>query len=236
MVSGGATFSGAVVNSGNITGTAGTAINAQSVATPNDRLYDHRPDGPGTIAGAIKLSPFADVVNVTGGAINGNIVGNNAAAEAGETQVNFALGSGTFTYGSAFSISGVNQINVNSGLVILDGTNSAANVAVNGGTLEVGDISHPGALLTAANGLTIGAGGTLAGHGTVAGSIAIPSGATLAPGGFDALHAECSTARNLSLRGRLLLPSDRGDGGRPEFQHGGDRDGDHRRRHRRGNG
>jgi outer membrane autotransporter protein len=177
VVSGGTTFSGGIVNSGNITGTAGTAINVS--AAPNAMTIDQM---AGTIAGAVKLSPFADVVNVTGGAINGNIVGNNAGKAAGN-QVNFALGSGTFTYGSTFSISGVNQINVNSGLVILDGTNSAANVAVNGGTLEVGDISHPGALLTAANGLTIGAGGTLAGHGTVAGSIAIPSGATLAPGG-----------------------------------------------------
>ncbi|MGA2290575.1 autotransporter domain-containing protein [Bradyrhizobium sp.] len=176
VVSGGTAFAGAIANSGNITGTT-AAIDVS--AAPNAMTIN---EAAGTITGAIKLSPFADVVNVSGGTINGNIVGNNAGRAAGN-QVNFALGSGTFTYGSAFSISGVNRINVNSGLVILDGTNSATNVAVNGGILEVGDLAHPGALLTATNGLTIGTGGTLAGHGTVASNIAIPSGATLAPGG-----------------------------------------------------
>jgi outer membrane autotransporter protein len=177
VVSGGATFSGAIANSGNITGTAGTAIDVSTA--PNAMTINQT---GGIITGAVKLSPFADVINISGGTINGNIVGNVAGQLAGNT-VNFALGAGTFTYGSAFSISGIHQLNVNSGLVILDGTNSATNVAVNAGTLEVGDASHPLALLTATNGLTIGVGGTLAGHGTVVGSIDIPSGATLAPGG-----------------------------------------------------
>ena len=172
-VSGGTIFSGAIANSGNVTGTGGTAIDVKTA--PNAMTVNQT---GGTIAGAIKLSPFADVVNVSGGAINGNIVGQGAS-----NTVNFALGGGTFTYGSAFSITGIQQINVNSGLVILDGTNSAANVAVNGGILEVGDAWHPGAMLTATSGLTIAAGGTLEGHGTVVGSIAIPSGATLSPGG-----------------------------------------------------
>jgi outer membrane autotransporter protein len=173
VMTGGVTFSGAIANSGNITGTGGTAIEVS--AAPNAMTINQT---GGIITGAIKLSPFADVLNVSGGSINGNIVGQGAS-----NTVNFALGSGTFTYGSAFSISGVHQINANSGLVILDGTNSATNVAINGGTLEVGDLSHPGALLTATNGITIGVGGTLAGHGTVVGSVAIPTGATLAPGG-----------------------------------------------------
>jgi outer membrane autotransporter protein len=170
---GGVTFSGAISNSGNVNGTAGTAIDVS--AAPNAMTINQT---AGIITGAIKLSPFADVVNVTGGTINGNIVGQGAS-----NMVNFALGGGTFTYGSAFLITGIQQINVNSGLVILNGTNSAANVAVNGGILEVGDASHPGAMLTAMNGLTIAAGGTLEGHGTIVGSIAIPSGATLSPGG-----------------------------------------------------
>ena len=190
VVNGGAAFAGAIANSGNITGTGGTAIDVS--AAPNAMTINQT---GGTITGAIKLSPFADVVNVTGGTINGNIVGNNTGRAAGN-QVNFALGSGSFTYGSGFSISGVNQLNVNSGLVILDGTNSATNVAVNGGILEVGDLSHPGAVLTETNGLTIAAGGTLAGHGTVAGSIAIPAGATLAPGGSI---GTLNIAGNLSL-------------------------------------
>jgi outer membrane autotransporter protein len=171
----GVTFSGAIVNSGNITSTSngGAAIDVSSA--PNAMTINQM---AGTITGAIKLSHFADNLNISGGTINGNIVG------AGTTNtVNFALGAGTFTYGSAFSITGVNLINVNSGLVILNGSNSATNVAVNGGTLEVGDASNLGAILTATGGLTIGVGGTLAGHGTVVGNITIPSGATLAPGG-----------------------------------------------------
>jgi outer membrane autotransporter protein len=170
---GGVTFSGAIANSGNITGTGGTAIDVSTA--PNAMTINQT---GGIITGAIKLSPFADVLNVSGGVINGNIVGQGAS-----NTVNFALGNGTFTYDSPFSISGIHQLNVNSGLVILDGSNSAANVAVNGGILEVGDASHPGATLTATNGLTIAAGGTLEGHGTVVANIAIPTGATLAPGG-----------------------------------------------------
>jgi outer membrane autotransporter protein len=168
----GAVFSGSIANSGTITGTvAAIDVSAAPTATTINQMA-------GTITGAIRLSPFVDVVNISGGTINGNIVGRGAS-----NTINFALGGGTFTYGSAFSITGVNQLNVNSGLVILEGANSATNVAINGGTLEVGDASNPGAMLTATNSLTVAAGGTLEGHGTVVGNIAIPSGATLAPGG-----------------------------------------------------
>src|SRR4029077_336954 len=73
------------------------------------------------------------------------------------------------------------QLNVNSGLVILNGINSATNVAINGGTLEVGGASHTGARLAGA--FTIASGGTLEGHGTVIGGLTVPAGATLAPGG-----------------------------------------------------
>jgi outer membrane autotransporter protein len=172
LVRGGATFSGAIVNSGNISGSNG-AIDVS--AAPNAMTVNQ---SGGTVTGAIKLSPFADVLNVSGGAINGNIVGQGVS-----NTVNFALGNATFIYDSPFSITGVNQINVNSGLVILNGSNSATNVAVNAGTLEVGDASHLSAMLTATNGINVAAGGTLSGHGTVVGNIGIPSGATLAPGG-----------------------------------------------------
>ena len=168
----GQSFSGAIVNSGNITGT-NAAIDVSGAA---NAITINQTGG--TITGPIMLSPFADVLNISGGTINGNIVGQGAA-----NTVNFALGAGTFTYDSPFSITGVNQLNVNSGLVILNGSNSATNVAVNAGTLEVGDASHLSAVLTATNGLNVAAGGTLSGHGTVVGNIAIPTGATLAPGG-----------------------------------------------------
>ena len=124
-----ATFSGAITNSGNITGTGGNAIDvhsAQSAITINQNA--------GTITGAIKLSSHGDVLNVSGGAIAGNIVG------LGTTDaINFALGANIFTYGAAYNFSGINQLNVNSGTVILNGANSATNIAVSGGNLQVGD-------------------------------------------------------------------------------------------------
>ena len=75
------------------------------------------------------------------------------------------------------------RLNVNSGTVILEGTNSAAFVTVNTGELEVGDAANPGARLTAVDGLTVANGATLAGHGTIAANLVIPAGATLSPGG-----------------------------------------------------
>src|SRR6202021_3875103 len=103
----------------------------------------------GLISGAIKLSSNADVLNVSRGTIAGNIVGKGT-----RDTINFALGSGTFTYGSAFGFSGINQVNVNSGTVLLNGTNSATNLAVNkGGTL--GGIGPLGAALNIVNGGTL---------------------------------------------------------------------------------
>ncbi len=77
------TFLGAIVNSGNITGTGGVAIDvsqASNAITINQQ--------GGTITGAINLSPFADQLNITGGAIAGNIVGQGLA------NITFALGAG----------------------------------------------------------------------------------------------------------------------------------------------
>ena len=88
----------------------------------------------------VKLSANADVLNISGGTIAGNIVGQGTS-----NTINFAAGSGTFTYGSAFNFSTINQVNVSSGTAILDGTNSAAHVTVNGGALQIGDA---GATLT----------------------------------------------------------------------------------------
>src|ERR1700719_174405 len=85
----------------------------------------------GLISGAIKLSANADVLNIFGGTIAGNIVGQGSS-----NTLNFNLGSGTFTYDAAYGFSGVNQVNVNSGTVVLNGTNSATNVDVYGGTFD----------------------------------------------------------------------------------------------------
>jgi hypothetical protein len=165
-----ASFSGAISNSGNITGTAGIAIDvltAQKAITINQSA--------GTITGAIQLSSHGDILNISGGAIAGSIVGPGAAGT-----INFALGANTFIYGAPYSFSGINQVNVSSGTVILNGTNSATNVAVSGGNLQVGDAADPAASLTGTVGVT---GGMLSGHGTVIGDVSIGNGGTLAPGG-----------------------------------------------------
>jgi hypothetical protein len=166
-----ANFSGAIANSGVITGTGGTAIDV-STGNGNGIAIDQL---GGTISGAIKLSANADVVNIFGGAINGNIVGKGSS-----DAINFTLGSGTFTYGSSYGFSTINQVTVNSGTVILDGANSATNVTVAGGTLEVGDASNPSATLTSTSPVLVA--GTLAGYGAVIGGATIESGGTLAPG------------------------------------------------------
>ena len=153
----------AIVNSGTIIGTGGTAIDVGFATSPVTIAQIG-----GLIAGDIKLSANADVLNISGGTINGNIVGAGVS-----NTINFALGSGIFTYNSAFT--GINQVNINSGTVVINGANIATNVDVNGGTLAVnGDISS-------ASSVTVNAGGTLGGTGTV-GNTTINTGGTLAPG------------------------------------------------------
>ncbi len=68
--SGVSTFLGAIVNSGAITGTGGTAIDVSQAH--NAITIDQT---AGLISGAIKLSANADILNISGGTIAGNIVG-----------------------------------------------------------------------------------------------------------------------------------------------------------------
>jgi uncharacterized protein with beta-barrel porin domain len=193
-VDGGVNFSGgAIVNSGTITGTGGTAIDTH--AATSSVTIDQ---AGGTINGAINLSGFADVLNISGGTINGNIVGiiNTVGPTLFLDTINFNLGAGTFIYGAAFGFSDV-SVAVNSGTVILNGANSDGpgnRISVNGGTLVIGDAAHPGATLNTfgANGVLVNNGGTLSGNGTVNSTSAtsIFAGGTLAPGtpgGFGTL-------------------------------------------------
>jgi uncharacterized protein with beta-barrel porin domain len=132
----------------------------------------------------------ADVLNISGGAITGSIIG------AGATDtVNFALGSGTYGGTPAFAITGINKLAINSGTIILDAaTNSANNVTVNGGTLQIGDAANHGATLTSTTIVVVG--GTLEGHGTILSSVTIESGGTLRPGG---------SIGTLTINGDLLM-------------------------------
>ncbi|MEJ0049989.1 MAG: autotransporter domain-containing protein [Methylovirgula sp.] len=172
-IEGGVTFASgvAIINSGTLTGTTAaiSLVNATSPVTIDQT--------GGLISGAIKLSANADVLNISGGTINGSIIGSGTS-----DTINFVPAAGnTFTYASSFGFSTVNQVNVDSGLVILDGTNSATNITVEGGTLEVGDAADLGATLTSTTPIDVF--GTLAGHGTIIGGATIENGGTLAPGG-----------------------------------------------------
>jgi outer membrane autotransporter protein len=147
VVGGGVTFAGgaAIVNSGTITGTT-AAIDVSAATSPV--VIDQ---AAGQITGAIKLSANADVLNISGGAISGNVVGQ------GSDTVNFALGTGAFTYASPFAMTALGLVNFNSGIVFVDGSIAGTTINVN-------------------------AGGTAAGTGTLAGAVTVASGGTLMPG------------------------------------------------------
>ncbi|HEX3708763.1 MAG TPA: autotransporter domain-containing protein, partial [Pseudolabrys sp.] len=208
------TFAGAISNSGTITAQTGikidsgvtfasgshivnTGVLSGSTAAIDTTLATSPvtiDQNGGTVIGAINLSANADVLNVKGGTINGNIVG----AGTSDT-LNFTLGSGhSFTYGSAYNFSGINQVNVNSGAVILDGAgNSATNVKIAvGAGLQVGDASNPGADLTSTNAVDVF--GTLSGHGSVLGDVFVENGGILLPGG---------SIGTLTISGNLTLSS-----------------------------
>ena len=184
---------GAIANSGNITGTGGTAIDASAATSPVTINQI-----AGAISGAIKLSANADVLNITGGTINGNIVG----AGASDT-INFGLGAGTLTYNSAFT--GINQVNINSGTVVLNGANTATKVDVNGGTLA-GSGSIDPTLVTIHSGATFSPGtpGVAGTSMTIVGNLAFQSGALyLVYLSANANASSANVSSNASLAGTV---------------------------------
>ena len=144
MVTGGSTVTGGITN----TGTINASVNAIDVSGEGAASTINQ--NGGSITGNVLLSTLADTVNIAGGTVDGNIVGAGSS-----NTLNFTLGSGTFTYSSSYGFSGINQVNVNSGTVILGGTNDATNVDVVGGTL-----AGAGSITTTM--LTIQSGGTFA--------------------------------------------------------------------------
>jgi len=190
-VTGTTSFAGVIANAGTIAGNGGIAIDvsgAQTAMTINQTA--------GSIDGDIKLSSHADVLNITGGAISGNIIGAGSS-----NTVNFAPGAGnTFTYGPGFGVSGVNQININSGTVILDGANSATNVDVNGGTLAGTGTIDPAAV-------TIHAGATFAPGtpGVPGSSMAITGNIVFQPGATYAVSLNPATASFATISGTATL-------------------------------
>jgi uncharacterized protein with beta-barrel porin domain len=136
------TFSGNISNAGTISGATGIVV--ANVSTFLGAIIN---SGIITVTGstAIDLSaaPNAMTVDITGGAISGNILGNGTAN--GDT-VNVTLGAGiTFTYSS--TISGMQTVAVNSGTMFDGGAITAGAVNVNaGGVLAPGAPGSPGTL------------------------------------------------------------------------------------------
>ncbi|MGC2122020.1 MAG: autotransporter domain-containing protein [Xanthobacteraceae bacterium] len=162
------TFSGVIANSGTISAGGGTAID---VSSANNAITIDQSGG--SISGAIKLSAHADALNISGGTIGGDIVG----AGSSDT-VNFNMAAGTFTYGSAYGFTGINQVDINSGTVILNGANNADAIDVIGGTLAGAGTLDP-LTLTIHSGATF-APGTPGVPGTsmiITGNLAFQSGA-----------------------------------------------------------
>jgi hypothetical protein len=169
LVGGGSDISGGITNSGSITGSrAAIDVTGEGAATTINQAG-------GTINGPILLSALGDTVNISGGTVAGNIVGPGASGT-----INFALGAGnTFTYAAPFGFSGVNQVNINSGSVVLDGVNSASAIAVNSG-------------------------GTLAGTGTVNAPVTINSGGAFSPGTPGVPGTSMTIGGNLAFQSGAL--------------------------------
>jgi uncharacterized protein with beta-barrel porin domain len=199
ILAGAQTFSGPIVNTGNITGTGGTALAANS---STDALTVDQEAG--TITGNISLlSSNADVLNVTGGVINGNIAG------AGTQIINFALGSGTtFTYG--FDFTSINTVNINSGTVVLDGVDSATSVEVNNGGTLAGTGTIDPLAVTINSGATL-APGTPGGLGTLSinGNLIFESGSfyaiNIAPGAGNNSKTAVTGSANLGGNGTVVV-------------------------------
>ena len=186
-----------VTNSGTINATV-IQRGAATSLTNSGTIYDPGSTAINLLGGANTLtllqgSSITGDILLNGGTVNVNASGLIAGNMTGGTTLNFAVGPSAFTYGAAFGFSGFNQVNLSSGTVILNGVNSATNVAVSGGNLQVGDAADPAARLTGAVNVT---GGMLSGHGTVVGDVNIGNGATLAPGG---------SVGTLSIQGNLVM-------------------------------
>ena len=156
---------GAIVNSGVISASTNAiqAAGASSAVTVDQVA--------GTVTGAILLPTapgVAGTLNVYGGTINGNIIGGSTA---GSDVVNFAPNGPLMLYGG--TISGVQAVNFNSGVVVDAGPITAGSVSVNSGAVEnLGTIAAGNVFVNS---------GTLFDGGTItAGNVFVNSGTLLA--------------------------------------------------------
>ncbi len=193
----GSTASGSITNAGTISHKGGTAIDDSLSGT------SHSITNSGTINGNILLSPQSDVVTITGGVINGDII----ATAAGHGTVDIALAAGSSYTASGFignpagiALAAVNlesgtlsvnaaDINANSvtfsagssATLILTGNlasfhNVIAGWSASGGIIDLADTAATAASVNAANQLVVTDNGAIVATFALSGSF---TGATL---------------------------------------------------------
>jgi fibronectin-binding autotransporter adhesin len=171
----------AITNTGTIT-SGFAAIDLSSAVLGPPTTIDQQ---GGAITGDILLSPLGNTVNITGGTITGNIVGNSATNGDNAGTVNFALGSSSFTTGGTIDVA---NVNVDSGTVVLANDVTVFNALTNNATLR---LNNTGTRRIIGNYIQSSAG-------TLAMEIS-PTGA-----------AQLSVTRNAVLAGKLALLYDPG--------------------------
>ena len=134
--------------------------------------------GSSTFTGGTTIQS-GSTLQIGSGGVSGSVVGQ--IADAGALVFNRSD-----TVAPSVSISGAgNLTQAGAGVLVLNGQNTISGLTtVTSGALEVGDVSHSGAVLDAhVGGLTVGASGTLQGHGTITGAVRNTAGGIVAPGG-----------------------------------------------------
>jgi len=166
-----------MVGTGSVTNQAGGTISGGSIGV---RLGGGSVTNAGTITGtggtAVLFAGSGNntLILQTGSVLNGDAVGSTAA---GATNALVLQGTGSANN----SFLNFNTLDVQaSGLWALNGVSTIGATTIDGGTLVVGDASHPTAALTSP--VTVNAGGALAGQGTLIGNVAVLAGGAIAPG------------------------------------------------------
>jgi fibronectin-binding autotransporter adhesin len=123
-----------IVNTGTISGTL-AAIDLLTAPGPPNRLPTTISQQAGAIVGPILLSPVGDTVNVSGGTISGDIVGNSATSGTNAGTVNFNLGAGgSFATGGNIDVA---NVNITSGTVLLANDITVFNALTNNAGLQI---------------------------------------------------------------------------------------------------
>ena len=178
---------GNVVNNGSFVFQEVTPYTFAGVISGGGNVYVYSPTtitltGDSTHTGYTAVAS-GTVLNLGAGGTTGSVSG--AIIDGGTVVFNH---SNTVTYAGVISDFGANVGTVTkagTGLLVLNGVNTVSGLTtISAGTLEVGDAAHPGAMLDShIGGVTVGAAGTLQGHGTINGAVRNLAGGAVAPGG-----------------------------------------------------